>query len=62
MNRLLIVFALLVLGAIGLGFYLGNLRIHSDSVDGATNITLTVDTRKTPGGESKVLENSPRNN
>jgi hypothetical protein len=56
MNRLLIVVCLVVVVVIGLGFYFGYLRLSSDSSDGATHFTLTVDQRKIQEDEKKAVE------
>jgi hypothetical protein len=46
MKGLLFVLVLLVAGAVGLSFYMGWFHIGSDSADGKSNVTLTVDTEK----------------
>ena len=51
MNRLLIVLVLIVAGVGGLGYYLGWFRIGSDSADGTTHVTLTVDEKNRRGQE-----------
>lgn len=56
MNRLLIVVGLIVVCAIGFGFYFGYFQIGSDSVDGTTHITLTVEQKKLQESEEKVAE------
>ena len=56
MNRLLIVVGLIVVCVAGLGFYFGYFRIGSDSTDGKTHITLTVDQKKIQEDEKKVVE------
>jgi Na+/H+ antiporter NhaB len=56
MNRLLIVVGLIVVGVIGLGFYFGYFRISSDSSDGSSHITLTVDQKKIQEDEKKAME------
>lgn len=43
MTRLIIVVGLILVCVVGLGFYFGYFKIGSDSTDGATHITLTVD-------------------
>ena len=56
MNRFLIVVGVIVVCVIAAGFYFGYLRIDSDSSDGKTHITLTVDHRKLQGDEHKAVE------
>jgi len=56
MNRLLVFVGLIVVCVIGLGFYFGYFRIGSDSTDGATHITLTVDQKKIQEDEKKAVE------
>jgi hypothetical protein len=56
MNRLLIVVGLVVVCVIGAGFYFGYLRLSSDSTDGATHITLTVEQKKLQEDEKKAVE------
>lgn len=56
MNRALVVFGLLVVAAIGLGFYFGYFRVGWDSSDGMTHITLTVDQNKIQADEKKAIE------
>ena len=57
MNRLLIVVVLLVVCAIGAGFYFEVFRINAENTDGASHITLTVDQRKIHQGEKNAVEN-----
>ena len=56
MSRFLVVLVLLVVGIGCLGLYLGWFRIGSDSDDGKTHITLTVDQQKFKADEDKALE------
>lgn len=56
MNRLLIVVGLIVVGVIGAGFYFGYFRINSDSSDGSSHITLTVDQKKIQEAEKNAVE------
>jgi hypothetical protein len=56
MNRLLVVVGLMVVCVIGVGFYYGYFRIGSDSADGTTQITLTVEQKKIQNDEKKVAE------
>lgn len=46
MNRIIIVLVLLGVCAVGLGFYRGWFRVGSDSADGTSHVTLSVDTDK----------------
>lgn len=46
MKRLLLVLVLVVAGVLGLGFYRGWFHVASDSADGESNLTFTVDTNK----------------
>ena len=54
MNRLIIVLVLIVAGVGGLGYYLGWFRIGSDSADGTTHVTLTVDEKKIEEDKKKA--------
>ena len=56
MNRLLIVLALIVAVVIGLGFYMGYFHFNSDSTDGTSHITFTVEQKKIQEDERKALE------
>ena len=56
MNRLLIVVGLVVVCVIGAGFYFGYFRIDSDSTDGASHFTLTVEQKKIQEAEKNALE------
>ncbi len=56
MNRLLIVLVLIVAGVGGLGYYLGWFRIGSDSADGTTHVTLTVDEKKIEEDKKKAVK------
>ncbi len=56
MKRLLFVIVLLVVGVVGLGFYLGWFGIASESADGKRHITLTVDTKKIDEAEGTALK------
>jgi hypothetical protein len=55
MNRLLIVLLLIVACGVGLGFYLGWFGVTSDSADGKSHFTFTVDKDKVQEDENKVL-------
>ena len=56
MKRLLIVFALIVAGVVGLSFYLDWFHIGSDKSDGKDHLTLTVDEEKIKEDEKKAQE------
>lgn len=56
MNRVLIVVGLVVVCVVGLGFYLGYFRVGSDSADGTTHITLTVDQKKIHDDEANAAK------
>jgi hypothetical protein len=56
MKRFLFILVLIVVGVACLGFYLGWFHIGSDSSDGTTHITLTVDQNKIKADENKVAE------
>ena len=56
MNRLFFVLVLLVVVVGCLGLYMGWFRFGSDSSDGKTHITLTVDQKKIQEDEKKALE------
>ena len=46
MRKILVVLVLLVAGVVALGFYLEWFHVGSDSADGKSNVTLSVDTDK----------------
>ena len=56
MNRVFIVIGVIVVCVVGLGFYFGHFRISSETADGQTHITLTVDQRRMKDGETKVVQ------
>lgn len=56
MTRLVIVVGLILVCVVGLGFYFGYFQIGTDSTDGATHITLTVDQKKIQTDEKKAVE------
>jgi len=56
MNRILIVLALVVAGVIGLGFYQKWFNVASNSAEGQSHITLTVDKDKMRTDEHKAVE------
>ena len=56
MNRLLIVFILLVAGVIGLGFYMKWVHIASDNTDDKIHINVEMDKDKIHEDEKKALE------
>jgi len=56
MRRLLIVFVLLVVGIVGLGFYQGWFRVSTDGTDDKPSATITVDKGKIHADEEKAKE------
>lgn len=56
MNRMFIVVGLIVVCVVGLGFYFGYFGISSDSADGKSHLTLTVDQKKIQEDEKKAVE------
>jgi len=56
MKRLLVVLVLLVAGVAGLGLYLGWFKVGSESGDGKSRITLTVDKDKIQADEKTAVE------
>jgi hypothetical protein len=56
MNRFLVALLLLVVGAIGLGFYLGWFRLSTNRTDQKTNITITIDQDKIREDEKKAKD------
>jgi hypothetical protein len=56
MQRLLIVLVLVVAVAVGVGFYMGWFRFASDSANGESNITFTVDVDKIKEDKGKAVE------
>jgi hypothetical protein len=56
MNRLLFALVLAVAGVVGLGFYMGWFRVGTDSSDGATHITFTVNSGQIKADENGALE------
>jgi uncharacterized protein HemX len=55
MSRLLIVVLLIVVCALGAGFYYGYLHLTSDNTDGTRHITLTVEQKKLQEDEQKAV-------
>jgi hypothetical protein len=53
---LLILVLLVVVCAIGAGFYFGYFKIASDNTDGTSHITLTVEQKKMQEDEQKAVE------
>jgi hypothetical protein len=56
MNRFLFIVVLIVACVAGLGFYQGWFHIGSDSSDGKTHVTFTLDQNKIKADENKALE------
>ena len=56
MKRLLGVLLLLVVGIVGMGFYLGWFRLSTDSKDDNTNVTFTVDEDKFHDDKEKAKD------
>jgi preprotein translocase subunit SecF len=56
MKPLLIVFVLVVVAVVGLGFYLGWFSVASDGADGKGHITLTVDKEKIQEDKEKTMD------
>jgi hypothetical protein len=57
MKRLLFVLALVGVGVVGLGFFLGWFHIGSDNADGKSNVTFSVDTDKFHQDEKTAVAN-----
>ncbi len=56
MNRLLILVLLVIVCAVGAGFYFGYLKIASENSDGTSHITLTVEQKKMQEDEKNAEE------
>jgi len=56
MNRFLVVLLLLVIAAVGLGFYMGWFHLSSDQTDDKTNINFTIDEDKFRKDKDKAIE------
>ena len=56
MFRLFVIIGLIGVCAVGAGFYLGILRVGSDSTGGLTHVTLTWDRNKMQEDEKKAME------
>jgi len=56
MKRLLLVLILVVAGVLGLGFYQKWIHIASDSTDGESNLTFTVDRNKIEEDRKKAQQ------
>ncbi len=56
MARLFFAICLIAICVIGLAFYFGYFHLGSESVDGTTHVTLTVEQKKLQEDEKKVLE------
>lgn len=57
MNRLLFVLVLVVASGVGLGFYRGWFGVTTDSDNGESHITFSVDKDKVQEDEEKALKN-----
>jgi uncharacterized protein (UPF0333 family) len=56
MKRLLFVLLLIVVAVGAVGFYLGWFHLGSETIDGKTNVTFSMDQNKIKAAENKVLE------
>jgi hypothetical protein len=56
MTRFLGVLVLIVAVVVGVGLYMGWFHIGSDTTEGQTHITLTVDQKKIKADEEKLIE------
>jgi flagellar basal body-associated protein FliL len=56
MNRFLVLMILIVAGVLGLGFYLRWFHVGSNSADGQSNVTFTVDKDKIKEDEQNVVK------
>lgn len=56
MSRFLVVLLLLVIGVIGLGFYLGWFQFSTDHTDQKSNVTFTIDKDKIQQDREKATE------
>ena len=55
MSRLLVVLVLILVGVLGLGFYLRWFGVESQSADGKSNVTFTVDTDRMRADEKRAV-------
>jgi hypothetical protein len=55
MSRLLIVLVLILVGALGVGFYMKWFGVESASADGKSNVTFTVDTNRIRADEKRAV-------
>jgi hypothetical protein len=55
MSRLLIILVLVLVGALGLGFYLRWFGVESETVGGKSNVTFTVDTDRIRADEKRAV-------
>jgi hypothetical protein len=56
MKGLLLVLVLVVVGVLGFGFYRGWFHVTSDSAEGESNVTFTVDKNKIEEDRKKVQQ------
>jgi len=55
MSRLLVVLVLILAGVLGLGFYLRWFGVESQTADGKSNVTFTVDTDRMRADEKRAV-------
>jgi len=55
MSRLLVILVLILVGMLGLSFYMRWFGVESASVDGKSNITFTVDTDRIQADEKRAV-------
>ncbi len=55
MSRLLVVLVLILVGMLGLGFYLRWFGVESQTADGKSNVTFTVDTNRIRADEKRAV-------
>jgi hypothetical protein len=55
MSRLLVILVVILVGVLGLGFYLRWFGVESASADGKSNVTITVDTDRIRADEKRAV-------
>jgi hypothetical protein len=55
MSRLVIVLVLILVGALGVGFYMKRFGVESASAGGKSNVTFTVDTDRIRADEKRAV-------